>query len=110
MSGPDANATGSGFLEHVRRAAAHAKEAACCYLALVAAEGRRLARSLVHEAVWMLAWTGFGLIGVGVLAIGLAAFLESRIGVPGSGQMIVGGGMVVAFILGIYVIKARNQP
>lgn len=110
MSGSDANRTESGFLEHVRRVVAHAQEAARCYMALVAAEGRRLARSLMHEAVWMLALVGFGLIGVGVLAIGLAAFLESRIGVPGSGQMIVGGGMVVVSILGIYVIKAREQP
>ena len=89
MPGPDANTTETGFLDRVRRAAAHAEEAARCYLAIVAAEGRRLGRGLVHETVRMLAWTGFGLIGVGVLAIGLAAFLESHIGVPGSGQMIV---------------------
>lgn len=110
MSGSDANRTESGFLERVRRAVAHAQEAARCYLALIAAESRRLARSLMHEAVWMLALVGFGLVGLAVLAFGLAAFVESRIGVPGSGQMIVGGGMVVVFLFGIYFIKAREQP
>lgn len=110
MSDSDANTTETGLLERVRRAAAHAEEAVRCYLAIVAAEGRRLGRGLVNEMVWKLAAVGFGLIGVGVLATGLAAFLESHIGVPGSGQMIVGAGMVVVFVVGIYVIMAREQP
>ena len=110
MSNPDASSTESGFLERVRRAIAHAEGAARCYLALLAAEGRRMARRLMHEAVCMLALVGFGLIGLAVLALGLGAFLESRIGVPGSGQMIVGGGMVIVFLIGLYVIKAREQP
>ena len=110
MSNPDASPTESGFLERVRRAIAHVEEAARCYLALIAAEGRRMVRRLMHEAVWMLALVGFGLIGLAVLAFGLGAFVESRIGVPGSGQMIVGSGMVIVFLIGLYVIKVRKQP
>jgi hypothetical protein len=110
VSNPDASTTESGFLERVRRVIAHAEEAARCYLALIAAEGRRMVRRLMYEAVWMLALVGYGLIGLAVLALGLGAFVESRIGVPGSGQMIVGGGMVIVCFIGLYVIKVRKQP
>jgi hypothetical protein len=110
VSDSDGNTTESGLLERVRRAVAHAEEAARCYLALIASEGRRLARGLMREAIWMVALLGFGLVGLAVMVLGLAAFIESRIGVPGSGQMIVGGGMVVLFLCGIYILKAREQP
>jgi hypothetical protein len=110
MSNPDGSSTESGFLERVRRAITHAEEAARCYLALIAAEGRRMAHRLIREAVCMFALAGFGLIGVAVLAMGLGAFIESRIGVPGTGQMIVGGGMVIVFLIGLCIIKAREQP
>ena len=111
MSDSDGNSTESGFLERVRRAVAHAEEAARCYLALIASEGRRLARGLMQEAFWCLALLGFGLVGLVVIVLGLAAFVESRIGVPGSGQMIIGGLMVVIFLCVVYVLRAReNQP
>ena len=110
MSDPDANSTENGFLDRVRRAVAHAEQAARAYLALMAVECRRLARGLVHELVWMLALVGFGLIGVALVGLGLAAFLESHIGVSGSGNMIVGGGMVVVFLVGLHLLKSREQP
>jgi hypothetical protein len=100
--------TESGFLECVRRLMAHAGGAARCYLALLAAEGRRVVSRVVQEAVWLLALMGFGLIGVAVLAMGLGAFLESRIGVPGTGQMIVGTAMILIFLIGLLVIKSRE--
>jgi drug/metabolite transporter (DMT)-like permease len=110
LSGSDPNTTDNGFLERVRRAVAHAEEAARCYLAIMMAECRRLGHGLVDQMVWMLAVVGFGLVGVAVLALGLATFLDSHIGVPGSGQMIVGGAMVAVFLVGIYIRKSRGQP
>ena len=110
MSDPDADTTEGGFLDRVRRVLAHAEEAARCYLALIAAEGRRLARGLMREAVWMAALVGFGLIGVAVFVVGLAMLIESCIGVPGSGYMIVGGSVVVIFFVGMFITKAREQP
>ena len=110
MSDSDGNTTESGLLERVRRAVAHAEEAARCYLALIASEGRRLARGLMREAIWMVALLGFGLVGLAVLVVGLAMQVESRIGVPGSGYMIVGGSVVVIFFVGMFITKAREQP
>jgi heme A synthase len=111
LSDPDADTTeGDGFLDRVRRVLAHAEEAARCYLALIAAEGRRLARGLMREAVWMVALLGFGLVGLAVLVLGLAAFIESRIGAPGSGQMILGGLMVVIFLVAMVALKVREKP
>jgi hypothetical protein len=110
VSNPDVSSTEAGFLERARRVFAHAEGAARCYLALIAAEGRRLARRIVQEAVWMLALMGFGLIGVAMLSLGLGTLIESRIGMPGSGQMIVGCGMIILFFVGLHVIKAREQP
>jgi len=109
LSDSDADTTQAGFLDRVRRALAHAEEAARCYLALIAAEGRRLARGLMREAVWMGALVGFGLIGVAVLVVGLAMLIESRIGVPGSGLMIVGGSMVAVFLVIMCVLKTREE-
>jgi hypothetical protein len=109
LSSSDSDSAESGFLERVRRAVAHAEGAARCYLALVAAEGRRVARSIIHQAACMLALVGVGLVGTLLLALGLAAFLESRIGVPGSGHMTVGGAMIVVCLCGLYVLRARKQ-
>jgi len=110
LSDPDADTTEGGFLDRVRRVLAHAEEAARCYLALIAAEGRRLARGFMREAVWMAALVGFGLIGVAVFVVGLAMLIESCIGVPGSGQMILGGLMVVIFLVAMVALKVREKP
>ena len=109
MSGSDADTPQPGLLDRLQRALEHAQEAARCYLALIAAEGRRLARGLMREAVWMAALVGFGLVGLAVMVLGLATFIESRIGVPGSGQMIVGGTMVLVFLAGMCIFRAREK-
>jgi len=109
LSGSDADTTETGLLDRLRRALAHAEEAGRCYLALIAAEARRLVRSLMHEAVWMAVLVGFGLIGVGLLVVGLAILIESRLEVPGSGLMIVGGVMVVVFLVVMFTLKARKE-
>ena len=110
MSDSDADTTQAGFLDRVRRAIAHAEEAARCYLAIIAAEGRRLARGLMREAVWMAALAGFGLIGAAMLIFGLATYIESRLAVPGSGHMILGGLMVVIFLIVMVALKVREKP
>jgi hypothetical protein len=109
LSGSDADTPQPGLLDRLQRAIEHAQEAARCYLALIAAEGRRLARGLMREAIWMFALLGFGLVGLAVMVLGLAAFIESRIGVAGSGQMIVGGVMVAVFLACMYVFQAREK-
>jgi heme A synthase len=110
LSDSDADTTEGGFLDRVRRVFAHAEEAARCYLALIAAEGRRLARGLMREAVWMAALVGFGLIGAATLIFGLATYVESRLAVPGSGHMILGGLMVVIFLVAMVALKVREKP
>jgi hypothetical protein len=109
LSDSDADTTQAGLLDRLQRALAHAEEAARCYLALMAAEGRRLARSVMREATWMLALAGFGVLGMAVLVVGLAMQIESRIGVPGAGYMIVGGSMVAVFLVAMCVLKAREE-
>ena len=47
----------------------------------------------MREAVWLAALLGVGLIGLALLAFGLATFIGSRLDVPGAGFMIVGGVM-----------------
>lgn len=109
MSGSGDNSTQAGLLDRVRRAIEHAEGAVRCYLALVAAEGRRLVRGLMQEAVWMAGLVGFGLIGLALLVFGLATFAQSRLKVPGAGFMIVGGAMVAVFAAAMVVIKARAE-
>jgi len=109
LSGSDDNSTGGGFLECLRRAFAHAEGAVRCYLAILAAEGRRLVRGCMREAVWMAALVGVGLIGLALLAFGLATFIGSRLEVPGAGLMIVGGLMVAVFLVAMLVVKAREE-
>jgi len=109
LSESDAETTESSLLDRLQRALTHAEAAARCYLALIVAEGRSAARGLMREGVWMAALVGFGLIGAAVMVLGLAAFVESRIGVPGSGQMIVGGVMVVVFLVVMFTLKARGE-
>jgi hypothetical protein len=109
LSGSDDNAAGGGLLDRLGRAFAHAEGAVRCYLALLAGEARRLVRGLMREAVWMAALVGVGLVGLAVLAFGLGTFIESRLGVPGAGLMIVGGAMVAVFLVGLFVVKAREE-
>jgi hypothetical protein len=79
LSGSGDNSTQAGLLDRVRRAIEHADGAVRCYLAIVAAEGRRLVRGLMQEAVWMAGLVGFGLIGLMLLVFGLATFVQSRL-------------------------------
>jgi hypothetical protein len=105
----DDNPAGGGLLDRLGRAFAHAEGAVRCYLALLAAEGQRLVRGLMREAVWMAVLVGVGLVGLAVLALGLGTFIESRLGVPGAGLMIVGAVMVAVFLVGMVLAKAREE-
>ena len=109
LSGSDDNAVETGLLDRLRRVLTHAEEAVRCYLAILAAEARRLVRGLMREAVWMAWLVGFGLVGLALVAFGLGTFIESRLGVPGTGLMIVGGVMVAVFLVGMVLAKAREE-
>jgi len=108
LSGSDDNSTEATLLDRVRRAIEHAEGAVRCYLALAAAEGRRLVRSLMQEAVWMAGLVGFGLIGLVLLVFGVATFVQSRLEMPGGGLMIVGGAMIALFAAAMVALKTRE--
>jgi len=109
LSEPDAETTESGLLDRVQRALMHAEAAARCYLALIVAEGRRAARGLMREGSWMAALVGLGLIGLALLLVGLAMLIESRIGSPGVGYMIVGGLTVIVFLVVMCALIPRDE-
>lgn len=109
MRDPDDNSAQAGLLDRLQRALTHAEGAARCYLALVAAEGRRLARRLMEQAVWVAGLVGFGLIGLALLAFGVATFLDSLMVVPGAGAMIVGGVIVTAVLVTAYLLRSHIE-
>jgi hypothetical protein len=109
LSGSDDNSTDGGLPGSLRRALEHAEGAVRCYLAILAAEARRLVRLSMREAVWLAALLGVGFIGLTLLAFGLATFIGSHLDVPGAGFMIVGGVMVAAFLVIMFVVKAREE-
>ena len=109
MRDPDDNSAQAGLLDRLQRALTHAEGAARCYLALVAAEGRRLARRLMEQAVWVAGLVGFGLIGLALLAYGVATYLESLMVVPGAGPMIVGGVIVAVVLVTAYLLRSHIE-
>ncbi len=92
----------SGVIAHLRRALAHAQEALLCFVALILGQVERRVAAVIHQAVWAFLAAGTALLGVILLACGFAAFLDSRLGVPGAGPMIIGGALLavaLAFVL-----------
>jgi hypothetical protein len=105
MGEPDDGLQG-GVMGHLHRVVIHALGALRCYITLVAAECERRGRRLLAEAMWMLVLAGIGLAGAVLLASGVAQWIESRIGTPGSGAMIVGIVLIVIFLA---VVLARSN-
>lgn len=108
MSDTDEGSETGGLADHIRRALAHADGAIRCYLALLAAEQERRARAFRQQTLWMVALTGFALIGVGLFAVGIARYLESRPLAPGAGAMAVGGVMIAVPLVVLIVRWARG--
>jgi hypothetical protein len=94
----------SGLIEHVHRAVDHGLGALRCYVALFAAESRRV----LDQALWVLLLTGMGVVGMTLFACGAAQWIESRMAVPGSGAMTVGMGLMVIF-LAIVLTRVRRK-
>ena len=97
MTAPNDGPQG-GLLEHIHRVIVHGMGALRCYVTMLAAEGERRGRKLIDEAMWVFLLGGLGLVGVALLGFGAAQWIESRIGVPGTGAMIVGMGLLVIFL------------
>ena len=97
-----------GLLEHVHRVVVHALGALRCYMTILAAEGERRGRRLLAEAMWVLLLAGVGILGMALFAFGAAQWLESHIGTPGSGAMIVGMGLIVIF-LAVALVRALGK-
>jgi hypothetical protein len=108
MGEPDDGLHG-GVMDHVHRMVVHALGALRCYITLVAAEGERRARRLLAEATWVLVLAGIGLAGAILFAFGVARWIDSRIGVPGSGEMIVGMGLMVIFLSVMLARSSRRE-
>lgn len=98
MTSPNGGPQG-GLIEHVHQAVVHGLGALRCYVTMLAAEGERRGRRLLEQAMWVLLLAGVGVAGVALFAFGAAQWIESRLGVPGSGAMIVGMAMIVIFLI-----------
>jgi hypothetical protein len=97
------------LLEHVQRAIVHGMSALRCYVNLLAAEADQRARRLAKDVVLMIILAGVALAGIIIFAAGLARWLDSCIGAPGAGAMIVGGGMVGLALLVLLVRAGRKE-
>ncbi len=73
-----------------------------------AAEYERRGHRLLHRLMWVFLLAGIGAAGVALFAFGAAQWIESRLGVPGSGAMIVGMGLMVIF-LAIALARAERK-
>jgi hypothetical protein len=109
LPGSDDDSAQTGVVDCIRRALAHAEGAIRCYAALFAVEAERRMRRALDQAVWTLALVGFGLIGVALIAFGVARHLENWTGAPGSGAMMVGGAMVGLFLAAMIFRWSRKQ-
>ena len=107
MTAPNDGPQG-GLMDHIQRVVVHALGALRCYITLLAAEGERRGRRLLAEAMWTLLLAGIGIAGAALFAFGAGQWIESRIGVPGSGAMIVGLVLIVAF-LAIALARATRK-
>lgn len=107
MTAPN-DAPPGGLMEHVHRVVVHALGALRCYITMLAAEGERRGRRLLAEAMWVFLLAGIGIAGAALFAFGVAQWIESRIGVPGSGAMIVGLVLIVVF-LAIAMARATRK-
>jgi len=87
-----------GLIEHIHQAVVHGLGALRCYVTMLAAEGERRGRRLLAQATWVFLLAGVGVAGVALFAFGAAQWIESRLGVPGSGAMIVGTMLMVIFL------------
>ena len=52
----------------------------------------------MDQAMWMFLLAGIGVAGVALFAFGVAKWIESRLGSPGSGAIIVGLALIVIFL------------
>ncbi len=96
-----------GAVAHLRRALAHALDALRCTAALVLRQAERRAAALVRNAARLLLLVGLAILGVTLLACGLAGFLETKLGVPGAGPMIIGG--IVLAAVGVFLVLGRGR-
>ncbi len=95
----DKDSPGSGVIAHLRQALAHAQEALRAYIALVTGQIERRVAAAVRQAMWTIILAGLALLGIILLACGLATFLESRLGVPGAGPMLMGGALLALVVI-----------
>ena len=107
MTAPNDDLQG-GLMEHVQRAVVHGLGALRCYVTMLLAEGERRGRRLLNQAMWALLLAGIGVAGAALFACGAAQWIESRLGAPGSGAMIVGMGLVAIF-LAIVLTRALRK-
>jgi len=99
----------SGPLGHLRRALRHAEDAVRCYLALFAAEAQRRVSAAVVQAVWALLLAGLGLLGVVLIAVGLATYVESRTATPGAGPFAIGAALIAAVLVVLLVRRSGRR-
>lgn len=109
MPDPDTNDQPSGLAGYLRRALGHAMEALRCYAALLAADAEERLNRSTRSAIGAVAWVAFGAVGLIYFASGLAEFLDSHVGVPGGGRMLVGGVILAAFLIAVAVGRSGEK-
>lgn len=99
----------SGVMDHVQRMVVHGMGVLRCYITMLAAEGELRGRRLLDRAMWLFLLGGVGVAGVALFAFGVSRWIESRLGVPGSGAMIVGMGLMVIFLAIVAARASRKE-
>lgn len=98
----------AGILEYLRRAFQHGEEAVRAYLALLGADIERRYSRVLRRSIEMLGLIGVGIVAVALLATGIARMIEAHLDVPGSGQVIIGGALVLIVAIGFFALRGRE--
>ncbi|GEM_PF-2284934 len=106
MSEPETPPPTDSALGHLKQSWVHAENLFRCYMEKAGDELHRRLRAAVQAVLYPLLAGVLGLVGVVVVASGFSDFLQSRIPVPGAGNMIVGA-VLVAVALTVLLVHHR---
>lgn len=108
MSDPEKNDEREVLWDRLREAVKHLEGAARCYAALLGRRAEACGRRFLRSALWTLGLAALGMTGIVLILSGVATLIEKAIPAPGVGRIIVGGAVVILFLV-ILVLKWRRD-